>query len=1434
MCRKFISLFSRFVIMGLLGSFWLVAAIPTITSFTPLSCPPDSFVTITGTNFSIAPSENIVWFGAVQAKVSLATTTSLTVKVPYGANAAPITVTVDNLTASSGLLFLSTVYADAVSETSFSDYNQFNGPRGAAVSTVGDIDGDGKPDVLACRYASTYLDIYRNMSIPGIPILTKVLEKSLPLDCYDVRMADIDGDGKIDIIASSYTGGTSTSTFYLSILRNTSSFGSISFDAPYQVQVSDGGPGPTLAVADADGDGKTDIFVGTNYSKIYVFKNLSTLGTLSLDEAIILNKLFTLISDIEVQDLNNDGKPDIACANPSGGDDGELLVFANTSSGGTISFNTNYSYATPEGCILLKLGDFNNDNYLDVLMISTWENEVYIFRNNSGFSFAIQDIYHAGVEIYDDCGIGDVDGDGKLDFSFVHNGSLKAPAIFRNTTSGSSFSFNWYFPDLPMPHQSENSVDIIDMDLDGKADLVGIYNNDGIAIILNQTNAPGEFSASPSSLAFNYPVGTPQSSTITVSNTGDAVLSITSIVSDNPDLSISPTSADIGIGEDTVFTIIPTVDTEGEKTATITFTDITPNGHSRTNEIEVSATGVFCAQEDAGNAINFDGISSYIHIPHPDQPTSYTIDMWVKPSAIRLQSIFVRTGNAGPLSSFSHNLYMTADGHFAHYTYDQWSALGVTVIGTTVAELDTWYHVAITAENNGVIRLFVNGIEEGTPASIVSIWIGGVYYHIGDNRDGGHARFKGVVDEVKIWDSQLTQNQIRTHYGSLAGIESGLIAYWRMDRNVGTILGDATGRGYPGQLINNTRLTSTAPATMPVLAVSPGNIDFENVLIGRSSQMEISILNDGGSFLHLEEGRITNNQFSISPTMHAQILNSSESESYTLTFTPTASGIQSGTIIYPNNMDDSTLTVSGTGQFLSQSNGGNMLTFNGSNQYLQADLAITATDNITMEAWVNWEGQSGSPGILYHGSSGSSGYGIFLSESASPCQSITILCGGKGYVTSSTQLSTNSWHHVAAVRDNGVWKLYLNGEEKNLTNTNIVPNTPTNILNIASLSVGTQLFKGSVDEVRIWNVARSQNQIQSSYASLAGNESGLAGYWRMDEGSGSTTGDGSGHEKTATLINSPAWGSSTAPVTAPLCLLSTTELDFGTIEVGQTCSLSVEMSNTGGSILNVNSITKDHDDFSVTPVTVAILDEQETFTVTFTPTTEASFSGNISFMDNSTGSPHTVLYSATSVSEGALPITLASFLAEEQNGSVLLKWTTASETENLGYVLEKSTGEEQDWERVVDYMSDTTLSGHGTTTENNFYEYSDKSVQPGCTYQYRLGDMDYNNTITWHDVAEITMDGEVAQIPEEFGLQMAYPNPFNPILTIRYGLTEEAQTTVKILNLRGQIVSILENTLQQAGSYGLQWQADVYPSGIYFVQVISGEKRDLRKVLLVK
>ena len=180
-----------------------------------------------------------------------------------------------------------------------------------------------------------------------------------------------------------------------------------------------------------------------------------------------------------------------------------------------------------------------------------------------------------------------------------------------------------------------------------------------------------------------------------------------------------------------------------------------------------------------------------------------------------------------------------------------------------------------------------------------------------------------------------------------------------------------------------------------------------------------------------------------------------------------------------------------------------------------------------------------------------------------------------------------------------------------------------------------------------------------------------------------------------------------------------------------------------------------------------------------------------------------------------------------------MNWETASETENSGYVIQRKTANGT-WENLADFHNDPTLEGHGTTSESHDYTWVDDNVLPGCSYEYRLGDIDHANTTVWHDVVEITVSEEAENVLGEFGLQATFPNPFNPQLTIRYGLTEDAQTTVNILDLQGKTIATLENKFQKAGSHELTWQAGDNASGVYLVEVVSGEKKDLRKVLLTK
>lgn len=119
------------------------------------------------------------------------------------------------------------------------------------------------------------------------------------------------------------------------------------------------------------------------------------------------------------------------------------------------------------------------------------------------------------------------------------------------------------------------------------------------------------------------------------------------------------------------------------------------------------------------------------------------------------------------------------------------------------------------------------------------------------------------------------------------------------------------------------------------------------------------------------------------------------------------------------------------------------------------------------------------------------------------------------------------WHHAAAVRAGSAVTLYLDGSAVGVGS--FAPPLPVGSTSFAAGrradAAFPQFLKGSMDEIRVWNVARTQAQIQAHrLTALAGNDAGLVGYWRCDNGSGQTVTDFSPSGATATLGVSAALG----------------------------------------------------------------------------------------------------------------------------------------------------------------------------------------------------------------------------------------------------------------------------------------------------------------------
>ncbi len=200
----------------------------------------------------------------------------------------------------------------------------------------------------------------------------------------------------------------------------------------------------------------------------------------------------------------------------------------------------------------------------------------------------------------------------------------------------------------------------------------------------------------------------------------------------------------------------------------------------------------------------------------------------------------------------------------------------------------------------------------------------------------------------------------------------------------------------------------------------------------------------------------------------------------------------------------------------------------------------------------------------------------------------------------------------------------------------------------------------------------------------------------------------------------------------------------------------------------------------------------------------------------------------------ALPVELAAFTARNENKHILLDWTTATESANLGFILERRD-ENSNWQEIASYKMSESLRGQGTSATETEYSFTDNAITPGNTYTYRLWDVNTNGEV--NELATVTVD--VVYIPTTTQLLPAYPNPFNPATTIRYELAKNGYVNIAVYDVLGKQVIGLFDGEQSVGSYELRWngldeRGTQVSSGIFFVRMQSVQQSSIQKITLMK
>ncbi len=209
-------------------------------------------------------------------------------------------------------------------------------------------------------------------------------------------------------------------------------------------------------------------------------------------------------------------------------------------------------------------------------------------------------------------------------------------------------------------------------------------------------------------------------------------------------------------------------------------------------------------------------------------------------------------------------------------------------------------------------------------------------------------------------------------------------------------------------------------------------------------------------------------------------------------------------------------------------------------------------------------------------------------------------------------------------------------------------------------------------------------------------------------------------------------------------------------------------------------------------------------------------------------------------SDQSLPVQATGFAARADIGSVTISWKTQSEVDNAGFNVLRSDGlraaadsTSVHFRLVASFAVDDSLKGLGTSSTGRSYDFTDKKVQSGQTYEYKI-----QSVSTTGETKDLTTLSVTVDVPKTYALYQNYPNPFNPNTMINYQLPINSSVTLKIYDILGREVATLIDQQQDAGVYHVTFDGTKHSSGVYFYRLTAqgnGQRFvSIKKLVLTK
>ena len=454
------------------------------------------------------------------------------------------------------------------------------------------------------------------------------------------------------------------------------------------------------------------------------------------------------------------------------------------------------------------------------------------------------------------------------------------------------------------------------------------------------------------------------------------------------------------------------------------------------------------------------------------------------------------------------------------------------------------------------------------------------------------------------------------------------------------------------------------------------------------------------------------------------------------------------------------------------------INFDGQNDFINisdnSDLDLT--NNYTLEAWVFPESFSWLAGIISkYQTSAANGY-ILRLTSQSPYSGI----GFDEKITSTGVIDANQWHHIAAVNDNGQRRLYINGILQTMSGSALNVNSNSDPIRIGS-DYASRFFDGRIDEVRIWNIAREQNDILSTMDStLNGAEDGLVAYYNFNEGSGIVLNDLTGNGHNGTIVGG-LWASGYSLSG----LIGDINFDEALNVYDAVMLVAIMLGNESANQSQLYACDSNQDG-SLTIEDVILLMQL----ILEVDITNQNLISSVAFKNF----------------DNILQITSDGDIA-----GLHIKLSENIKLPNLNFPAGWS------WkQKGTDLIA---YSINGSSMPNSFDIKSD----------YRLA-VKSVKVVDWSGKSTQSQKNILPSITS----LVVSPNPFNTRCKISFILGESNKVTLSLYNIKGQLVQQTELGLLFEGNHEIFWSPGNLPSGAYFMKTQTASFSQFSKILYLK